>query len=139
MRMGKLGTTRAARVEEEGTADEEEEDEEEAFEVARDAASPLLVFLEADDNDEEKGKAWFRKARRKRSIRKGLANTKAFGTQEYTRMEKSRARSRHTHTVHIMTAIVSAPKGSAAHSPSQSLSIIWVWEAGRVLVSCLGV
>jgi hypothetical protein len=39
-------------------------------------------------------------------------------------MEKSKARNRHTHTVHAITAIVSAPKGSAAHSPSQSLSII---------------
>ena len=39
-------------------------------------------------------------------------------------MEKSRARNRHTHTVQAITAIVSAPKGSAAQSPSQSLSNI---------------
>jgi hypothetical protein len=60
-------------------------------------------------------------------------------------MEKSKARNRHTHTVHAITAIVSAPKGSAAHSPSQSLSIILgggsrvlaVWEC-RIATSVVG-
>jgi hypothetical protein len=67
------------RAEEEEKADEEEE-EEEAVEETRD--TPLLVFLEADDKDEENGEMLFRKARRKRSMRNGLANTKAFGTHE---------------------------------------------------------
>lgn len=61
-------------------------------------------------------------------------------------MEKSRARNRHTHPVQAITAIVSAPKGSAAQSPSQSSSnivcggvrIVVLWECRLAALAMMG-
>jgi|EP00624_Nannochloropsis_granulata_P000847 hypothetical protein len=82
MRTGKWGTTGVLRVKEDGKAEEEEEKEEDDTPavVAHEAAWPLLILLGADNSNKENGEALFRKACRKRSMRKGLAKTKAFGT-----------------------------------------------------------